>query len=267
MIDAPILLKSAGGKRKLVTTILKMMPPRFGRYHEPFFGGGALFFSLQPKNAYISDINAKLMNVYRQVQSSVYAVIGNLMELRYNKPTFERLRKRNFNEGTPAQQAAEYIYCNKVGFNGLYRVNKAGQFNVPFGKYENPTICDQETLLAAHNALQGVHISDLSYNRAVNFMQEGDFVFCDPPYHPLSDTSSFTSYTAGGFSGEHQKTLSEVALYLKRRGVFVLISNSSAPLIHQLYGTPDWTIREVQAKRSINSDGEKRGNVTELLIY
>jgi DNA adenine methylase len=261
------ILKSAGGKRKLVHIIREMMPPRFNRYHEPFFGGGALFFSLQPVDSFISDINEKLMNVYQAVAKAPYIVICYLKELKHDKATFERVRKRNFSEGTMYQRAAEYIYCNRTCFNGLYRVNKSGQFNVPFGKYANPTICDEQAIYTASAVLNGVQISARGYNRAVDDMKAGDFVYMDPPYHPLSETSSFTSYSAGGFSGEDQKLLSEVALNLKRRGVFTLISNSAAPLIYQLYGTPDWTIREVQAQRSINSDGDKRGNVTELLIY
>jgi|SRR5580692_5586994 DNA adenine methylase len=260
-------IKCAGGKNKLVPLIKEMIPPRFGAYHEPFAGGAALFFAMQPKNAFLSDVNKELMNVYTVVRDSVSDLICYLKEYQNNREYFNNVRERNFREGNELRRAADYIYVNKVCFNGLYRVNKAGQFNVPFGKYANPTICDADNLHACSLALQGVKLCSVPYNIATSDMREGDFCYIDSPYEPVSSTSSFTAYQPGSFTTEDQLRLSKVALALKQRGVFVLLSNSSAPIIYQLYPKPDWTIREIHAKRSINSDGDKRGNVTELLIY
>jgi DNA adenine methylase len=250
-----------------------MMPPRFGAYHEPFAGGAALFFAMQPKSAFLSDVNRELMNVYNVVRDSVETLIGYLegddlcKDYENTREHFNHVRERNFREGSAVLRAADYIYINRTCFNGLYRVNKSGQFNVPFGKYANPTICDADNLRAASQALQGVTLNAVGYNIATSDMKAGDFCYCDPPYEPVSETSSFTGYQPGSFTTEDQLRLSKVALALKQRGVHVLLSNSSAPIIYQLYPKPDWTIREIQARRNINSDGDKRGNVTELLIY
>jgi DNA adenine methylase len=261
-------IKCAGGKSKLVPFIKEMIPPRFGAYHEPFAGGAALFFAMQPKSAFLSDVNRELMNVYEVVRDHVEPLIAYLNSTYSNtQEGFNIVRQRNFREGTAIQRAADYIYINRTCFNGLYRVNRSGQFNVPFGKYSNPTICDADNLRAASVALQGVTLTAVSYNIATSDMKEGDFCYCDPPYEPVSETSSFTAYQPGSFTTEDQLRLSKVALALKQRGVHVLLSNSSAPIIYQLYQKPDWTIREIKARRNINSDGGGRGNVTELLIY
>lgn len=261
-------IKCAGGKGKLVPLIREMMPPRFGAYHEPFAGGAALFFAMQPKNAFLSDVNKELMNVYTVVRDDVERLIDALHENYENtRECFNTVRARNFREGSHIHMAADYIYINKTCFNGLFRVNKAGQFNVPFGKYTNPTICDTDNLRACSAALQGVKLCSVPYNIATSDMREGDFCYFDPPYEPVSKTSNFTGYQPGSFTTEDQLRLSKVALALKQRGVFVLLSNSSASIIYQLYPKPDWTIREIQAKRNINCDVDKRGNVTELLIY
>jgi DNA adenine methylase len=261
-------IKIAGGKSKIVPLIREMMPPRFGAYHEPFAGGAALFFAMQPKNAFLSDVNKELMNVYTVVRDDVENLISLLQSgYKNNREHFNVVRERNFRVGDAVLKAADYIYINKTCFNGLYRVNRSGQFNVPFGKYTNPTICDADNLRACSAALQGVKLCSVPYNIATSDMRDGDFVYADPPYEPVSETSNFTGYQPGSFTTEDQLRLSKVALALKQRGIFVLLSNSSAPIIYDLYRKPDWTIREVQAKRNINCDGDKRGNVTELLIY
>jgi DNA adenine methylase len=261
-------IKIAGGKSKLVPFIKEMIPPRFGAYHEPFAGGAALFFAMRPKNTFLSDVNKELMNVYTVVRDNVDILIYSLQnDYENTREHFNKVRERNFREGSLILRAADYIYINRTCYNGLYRVNRSGQFNVPFGKYANPTICDAENLRACSAALQGVKLCAVSYNIATSDMREGDFCYFDSPYEPVSDTSKFTQYQAGSFTTEDQLRLSKVALALKQRGIFVLLSNSSAPIIYQLYPKPDWTIREVQARRNINSDGDKRGNVTELLIY
>jgi DNA adenine methylase len=261
-------IKIAGGKAKLVPFIKEMIPPRYGAYHEPFAGGAALFFAMQPKSAFLSDVNRELMNVYQVVRDDVEVLIELLQhDYRNNRDHFNVVRERNFRIGDAPRRAADYIYINKTSFNGLYRVNKSGQFNVPFGKYANPTICDADNLRMASKALQGVTVSAVGYNIATSDMKAGDFCYIDSPYEPVSETSNFTGYQPGSFTTEDQLRLSKVALVLKQRGVHVLLSNSSAPIIYQLYPKPDWTIREIQARRNINSDGDGRGNVTELLIY
>lgn len=259
-------IKSAGGKRRLVPFIREMMPASYGAYHEPFVGGGALFFALQPKRAYLSDNNEALINAYLGIRTDVTAVIERLESMTNDRGLFERVRRRNFKEGDIYQRAAEFIFMNKTCFNGLFRVNRDGQFNVPFGKYKNPTICDSAVLLNAAAALQNADVKHTTYNRAVDQIEAGDFVYSDPPYEPVSK-GSFTSYTSGGFTQSDQERLRDVMLYVKKKGAFVLISNSDTPFIHQLYSGPNWSIRPIQAARSINSNGEGRGNVTELLIY
>lgn len=260
-------VKWAGGKRKLVPAIREVMPKQFNYYYEPFVGGGALFFALEPKRAVLSDINLKLMNTFAGVRDDVGSVITALRKLKNNKTCYLRIRERNFECGTAAQRAAEFIYCNKIGFNGLYRVNRSGQFNVPFGRYENPTICDEDNLRAASRALQGVELLMRSFKAVEIHASAGDFVYFDPPYAPLSATSNFTAFDAEGFGDAEQTELRDVALKLKQRGVSVVLSNSSAPMIRELYSPRHWKIREVEQARAINSKSDRRGKVTELLIY
>ena len=264
-------VKVSGGKRKLVPLIKEVMPNKFGSYHEPFVGGGALFFNLQPKKAFLSDLNAKLINVYLALREDVEQVVKKLKKLQYDPRVFQKVREHNFERGDMFQQAADYIYANKSCFNGIYRVNQSGQFNVPFGRYTNPTICDEEGLYNAGKALQGVTIRWEPFEKVLGRAKKGDFVYFDPPYAPISATSDFTSFTKQGFGSDDQVKLRDVALELKKRGVHVVLSNSNASLIRDLYcrgaNRKNFLVREIKAARSINSDGEKRGDVTELLIY
>jgi DNA adenine methylase len=260
------VLKSAGGKRKLVPTLRALMPKKFGTYYEPFVGGGALFFDVQPPRAALADLNSKLVNVYRQLRDNPHEVIEHLELFTNDGACFQRIRARNFDKGSLSERAAEYIYCNKVGFNGLYRENKTGQFNVPFGRYDNPRICDKPGLLAAGAALAGVAIYEEDFRRVLERPVAGDFVYLDPPYEPVSKTSNFTGYTKFNFTRDDQVILRDETLKLKQRGVHVILSNSSAAFIREIYAGKDWTVQEIQAARAINSDGAKRGNVTELVI-
>jgi len=260
-------VKWAGGKRKIVPLIRELMPKHFATYHEPFVGGGALFFDLMPKHAELSDINKKLITAYRAIRDDVEGVIRAMKPLKYELKTYMRVRERNFEAGTPTQRAAEFIYCNKTGFNGMYRENRDGQFNIPFGRYENPTICDAANLRAVARALKGVVLQDEAFGRVLKRAKKGDFVYFDPPYAPVSKTSDFTAFSKEGFGDDDQKHLRDVALELKKQGVAVVVSNSSAPIIRELYGRREFKIREISAARAINSVAEKRGNVTELLIY
>jgi len=260
-------VKWAGGKRKIVPLIQELMPKHYATLHEPFVGGASLFFELMPKHARLADINKKLILMYITIRDDVDAVIRALRPLRYNKKTYYRIRERNFEFGPPAQRAAEFIYCNKAGFNGMYRENLDGQFNIPFGRKKNPTICDEANLRAVSHALKGVLLVAEPFERTLVRAKKGDFVYFDPPYAPISATSDFTGFSKEGFKGEDQKRLRDVALELKKRGVVVVISNSSAPIIRELYGRREFKIKEIKAARSINSVADRRGPVTELLIY
>jgi DNA adenine methylase len=260
-------VKWAGGKRKIVPLIRELMPKQFNVYHEPFVGGGALFFDLAPKHAELADINAKLINTYVAVQKDVEGVIKTLKSLMYNKTTYARIRERNFEQGSGIQRAAEFIYCNRTGFNGMYRENKNGKFNVPFGRYTNPIICDEANLRAASYALKGVGLHVEPFEKVLMRAKKGDFVYFDPPYAPISKTSNFTSFSKEGFDNEDQKRLRDVALALKARDVTVVVSNSSANIIRTLYNRREFSIREIKAARGINCVADKRGAVTELLIY
>jgi DNA adenine methylase len=261
-------LRWAGGKRKLVPQIQALLPKRYGTYHEPFLGGGALFFALQPQRARLNDINAPLMTTYRTVRDDVEGLIKLLRRYSRNEEEFLRVRKFNFGRGSAARKAADFIYVNKCCFNGLYRVNQSGRFNVPFDgtKTDRNVICDAELLRAVSAALQNARFSRAPFDSTTVTarISKGDLVYFDPPYHPLTKTSNFTAFHQNGFDGEDQRRLRDVALELKKRGAFVVISNSNAQLIRELYA--HFKIEEVMAARSINSDAEGRGKIKELLI-
>jgi DNA adenine methylase len=261
-------LKWVGGKRQLLPELQKYVPASFGRYYEPFVGGGALYFDLLPKRAVLSDSNLRLIRTYQAIQKNVEGVIRLLSTYPYESDFYYRLRAVNPSTLSDTKLAAWFIYLNRAGFNGLYRVNRQNQFNVPFGRYTNPTICDATTLRACARALQGASrtwIQCLDFSAAIDLAQRGDFVYFDPPYVPLSATSSFTAYAAGGFGPEEQVRLRDTARTLKDRGVSVLLSNSSAPYVYELY-KKGFKIHEVDARRAINSNAKKRGAVKELLI-
>jgi DNA adenine methylase len=264
-------VKVTGGKRKLVPEILQVLPLTFGTYHEPFLGGGALFFALKPEKAILSDLNGKLINVYKVIRNDVDSLIRHLKKYKNSEKFYYKIRARNFDVGTPVERAADYIYCNRTGFNGMFRENRDGQFNIPFGSYANPTICDEVNLRNVSRALKGVTILHESFmkltDRGAKSPKADDLVYFDPPYEPISETSSFVGFTKAGFGREDQIKLRDLALTLKRKGVHVVLSHSSADYIRGLYSSPEFTITEVQAARAVNSDGAGRGKITELLIY
>ena len=257
-------IKWAGGKNKLVPQLRQKMNGWKGVYHEPFLGGGALFWSIKPSHATLSDSNAHLINAYVTVRDDVDALIAELASYPHEYPFFRQMRA-TFGKGTPVQRAAGFIYLNKTCFNGLFRVNKSGEFNVPFGKYENPTICDAENLRACSRALHGVYLLQEDFTGVLRRSENSDFVYFDPPYLPLSVTSSFTAYTPNGFSLEDHVRLRDTALILANRGVRVVVSNSAAPAIRDLYAE-HFDIDVVLAKRSINADAEGRGAIKEFII-
>lgn len=258
-------IKWVGGKRQLLPELRARMPADFGHYFEPFIGGGALFFDLGPLCATLSDVNERLVRTYRGVRDDVEKVIGLLQGYPHDSAFFYEIRAVDIDVRTDAEVAAWVIYLTKVCFNGLYRVNKSGGFNSPFGSYKNPTICDADTLRACSTALKPAELLVSDFATTVATAQAGDLVYFDPPYAPLSATSNFTSYTAGGFGPTEQRRLRDLALELKQRGVHVLLSNSSAPLIRDLYAE-GFQVSEVGARRAINSKATGRGQVKELLI-
>lgn len=263
-------VKWVGGKRQLLPQLLAHVPPKFGTYYEPFVGGGALFFALAHPRAVLCDANLRLIRTYRAVRDDVETLIALLKgcAARHSTDFYYETRAVNpdaFNHDV--EVAAWFIYLNRTCFNGLYRVNSKGVFNVPIGRYENPQICDEERLRACSRALAHAEIEWTDFRELAGRPLQGDFVYCDPPYAPLSATADFASYTADGFGGKDQADLRDLAGVLKRRGVHVLLSNSSAPLIRELYKDRAlFEVIPVLARRAVNSNAALRGPVTELLI-
>jgi DNA adenine methylase len=258
-------LKWVGGKRQLVPDLVARAPVAFGRYFEPFVGGGALFFHLRPREAVLADANERLIRTYRAVRDDVDGVIDLLRGYPYEPDFYYRLRETAIDARPDVEVAAWFVYLNRAGFNGLYRVNRGNQFNVSFGRYVNPTICDADNLRACSEALRGVELVVGDFATAVDSACKGDFAYFDPPYVPLSATSCFTSYASEGFGADDQRRLRSTAAKLKKRGVRVLLSNSSAPFVRELYAG-GFSVSEVSATRAVNCRADRRGAVKELLI-
>jgi DNA adenine methylase len=266
-------VKWAGGKRQLLPELQRYVPERFERYIEPFLGGGALFFELAGRlsaatpapRALLADVNQRLIRTYQGVRDSVEDVIELLRGYLHDEQFYYRVRGIEIDALSDAEVAAWFIYLNKIGFNGLYRVNRQNRFNVPFGRHKNPTICDEATLRACCRALSGVELRVADFEHVAERAQPGDLVYFDPPYVPLSVTSSFTKYTSDGFDVDSQVRLRDIALRLKQRGVHVLLSNSSASFVRELY-REDFELFEVSATRLVNSKASRRGAITELVI-
>ena len=266
-------IKWAGGKTKLLPELLKRLPDRFATYHEPFVGGGALFWSLAAasslRRAVLSDTNALLMDTYEAIRDSVGRVIELLSQMENTEVFFKDLRARDPALMSLTERAARLIFLNKTCFNGLYRVNLSGQFNTPFGHYKSPNFCDESNLTLCSVALRdrSITLSRASFESVLNVAKPGDLAYFDPPYLPSSKTSDFTAYTPGGFGLEDHIKLRDVALELKGRGVNVMISNSDVPAIRELYeGRVGFYVDVVEARRDINSKGSGRGAVRELII-
>jgi len=258
-------LKWVGGKTSLLPELLRHVPPRLRRYHEPFVGGGALFFAVAPRRATLSDNNAELVHCYGQIRDDVSGVLEALALHVYEKSHYQSIRALEPRQLSPAARAARFIYLNKTCFNGLWRVNRAGRFNVPIGRYKNPRFLDPQALLAAHRALIGIEILHAPFEAALARAAPGDFVYLDPPYDPVSATSSFASYTPDGFTWDDQKRLARSCVALNRRGVRFLLSNSATERIRELYR--GFEQRLVRAPRFINSKADSRGRVDELLVF
>jgi DNA adenine methylase len=273
-------VKWAGGKSQLLSQFDPHFPAQFGRYIEPFAGGGAVFFHLYGqdrlggKPAVLIDGVEELINCYRVIQNQVEALIAELrrhephkLEADYYYEVRNWDRAPDYLRRGDVERAARFLFLNRTCYNGLYRVNRRGWFNVPFGRYRNPTIsasqvCDN--LRAAGRALQGVVLMVDDFEHCLQFAQAGDLVYLDPPYHPLSATASFTSYTSADFGLEDQRRLAGVFRELDRRGCQVMLSNSYTDLIRELYNGYEQV--QVQAVRAINSKGSGRGSIPELLV-
>jgi DNA adenine methylase len=258
-------LKWAGGKRQLLEH-LRSRVPTYGTYHEPFIGGGALFFDIVPERAILADFNDRLVRTYTAVRDNPEAVIARLSTYPNEKRFFLSMRQRDIDAECDEELAAWMIFLNRTGFNGLYRVNQKNGFNVPFGSYKKPNICNAENLRACSKRLEDVEILHSDFRTIEERVKPGDFVYFDPPYVPASNTASFTAYTKKGFNLDDQAELRDLAMRLKEKGVSVLLSNSSVPEVHALYAEGFERI-EIFANRAINSNAAKRGKVAEALIW
>jgi len=274
--NAKPFVKWAGGKRQLIPELLKQIPKNFNNYFEPFVGGGALFFELynlgilKDKKVYLFDINEELINTYKVIRDYPHELIEKLKEFKtkHNKEFYYQIREldrnKNYKNLDNITKAARFIYLNKTCFNGLYRVNKKGYFNVPIGSYKNPQIVDEENILAVSIALKDATIKHCNYKEVLQYAQKSDFIYFDPPYYPLNNTSNFTSYTQNNFLEKEQIELFETFKTLANKNCFVLESNSDTDFISNLY--KEFIIEKVLANRAINSKGNKRGKITEVLI-
>jgi DNA adenine methylase len=267
-------LKWAGGKRQLLPEIRKYIPDEFDTYFEPFVGAGAVLFDLQPEKAVISDKNSELINVYHVIKNEIDDLIKELQkhEDGNHAEYFYEIRSKDrdpgYDELSPAERAARIIYLNKTCFNGLFRVNSKGYFNVPFGRYKNPKIVNEDVLRSVHAYLHSnnVIILEQDFTETVAGAKAGDFVYFDPPYDPLSDTSSFTSYSLDGFRKEDQLRLRDLCVELDQKGIKFLLSNSATDFIIQIYAEKGFMIEKVTALRNINSVASKRGKIEEVLV-
>jgi len=269
-------LKWAGGKRQLLPEIKKYLPKNIGKttYFEPFLGGGALLFELQPKTAIVNDKNKELINCYQVIKDSVEELIQALQnhkqnhseEYYYHLRQLDRFKKK-YNQLSNIEKAARIIYLNKTCYNGLFRVNSHGYFNVPFGRYKNPNILDEAVLRGVNDYLNQKSVTFLNrdFAEAVETAKKGDFVYFDPPYDPVSNTASFTGYDINGFNQEQQERLKKVVDDLTEKGCYVMLSNSATDFILDLYKDYKETI-VVSATRSINSNALKRGKIDEVLV-
>ena len=261
-------LKWAGGKTRLLAQYGEHFPEDYNHYHEPFVGGGAVFFHLDPVEATLSDLNPRLIEAYRAIRDDVDELIARLHvhKRRHSKDYYSQSRTRfNAAAGTDAiDRAALLIYLNKTCFNGLYRENQRGEFNVPIGSYKSPTVFSEDHLRAVSERLQSVSLEIGSFAGVLDRASEGDLVYFDPPYVPLNQTSSFTSYCKGPFGDDLQVSLAQAFAELANRGCYVMLSNSDCDAVRELYR--GWRVESVLAPRSINSRGGKRGAVGEVLV-
>lgn len=266
-------LKWVGGKQQLIEQFQPLFPVSVRRYHEPFLGGGAVYFHLWDtgrilESAWLADTNAELVGAYLAVRDQVDEVLLALTqhEARHCRSYYYEIRAldRQSNDLTNIDRAARMIYLNRTCYNGLYRVNRQGHFNVPMGSYKDPKIVFEETLRAASAALKTAQLRVGSFETVLEYAQPGDFVYFDPPYDPVSKTASFTSYTNSSFGDQEQRRLADIFIELARRGCYCMLSNSHTEFILGLYG--DFRIELVRATRAVNSNGHARGAINEVVV-
>jgi len=265
------VVKWVGGKRQLLPEIRKYIPSKISTYYEPFFGGGAVLFDMQPKKAIVNDVNEELINLYEVIRENVDELIEDLKKHKNEADYFYEIRgldreKDVYSKLTKVERASRIHYLNKTCFNGLFRVNSAGQFNAPFGRYKNPNIINEVTIRAVSKYFNEAKITFkyCDFEESLKGIKKGAFVYFDPPYDPVSDSSNFTGYAKGGFDRNEQIRLKKLCDKLNSRGINFLLSNSATEFILDLYR--DYKIEIIQAKRSINSKGDKRGEVEEVLV-
>lgn len=270
VVLAQPFLKWAGGKRQLLPEIKKYLPKKYNTYYEPFVGAGALFFDQQPKKAIINDVNTELINCYEVIKKLSIDLIVELQKHKNTEKYFYNIREldrtKEFKKLSCVERAARIIYLNKTCYNGLFRVNRQGQFNSPFGKYKNPNIVNSETIKAINLLLNrnSVEILNTDFAKAVETAKRNDFIYFDPPYDPISDTASFTGYSSNAFGKNEQERLRDLFDKLTRKGCKVMLSNSATDFIAELY--KDYNIITIQANRNINSVGTDRKKINEFLI-
>lgn len=260
-----MILKWLGGKRRIVTAIIGLLPENLENrgYHEPFLGGGALLFALKPARGTANDVNTRLINFYRVVRDNPNELIEEAKRFLYDREIYYRLRDR-FNTATlsPIEDAALFLYLNKTGYNGLYRVNSKGIFNVPFGRYKNPNIVPEVKIIEASQVLRKIDLRCEDFSYIIDVAKEGDIVYMDPPYKPLNKTSNFTSYNPDGFNEVEQVRLRKICEELDRNNIFFIVSNSGPAA--ELYD--GFKIMKILVNRSINSKASARGPINEILV-
>lgn len=276
VLQARPFVKWAGGKARVINQLLDYFPSEFNNYYEPFLGGGSLYFSISPQHGRLNDMNSTLIYSYLTIRDNCESLIKDLVQLQIEYRSIDNLedkgvfyyeRRAEFNKtrNHTIRKASLFIFLNKTGFNGMYRENSKGEYNIPFGKQMNPTICDTSNLRQVSKVLRNIDITQGSYEEAIADAKPGDFIYLDPPYAPLNPTSKFTQYQAGGFHKEDQLKLRDICLELNERGCFIMLSNSTAPLITELY-SEHFYLNKISVARAINSAGGGRGKIDEYLI-
>lgn len=268
LLECKPVIKWVGGKRQLLKEIKNNIPKKFNRYFEPFIGGGALFFELKHKQSFISDYNDELTNLYEIIKTKPKELIKDLKNHENTESYYYAIReldrKSSYKRVSKVKKASRFIFLNKTGYNGLYRVNKLGQNNVPFGRYTDPKIVDEENILACSELLQNTTITTGDFESIKPHVKKGDFIYLDPPYVPLNATSNFTAYTEQGFDDDMQFRLKELCDYINNIGAYFLLSNSYTEFITDLY--QDYKIIIVEANRALNCKASGRGKIKEVLV-
>jgi len=269
----PKFVKWAGGKGQLIKQFEPYFPKKINRYFEPFVGSGAVFFHIiqkyNPNEIILSDINGELINTYKIIQNNHLKLIQKLKVYKkehekQGKRFYLKIREKNPLTLDSIERATRFIYLNKTCFNGLYRVNSKGKFNVPMGNYKNPDIIQEERLKLVSNLLKNVKIKKMPFEKIKDLVKKGDFIYFDPPYYPLKKKNSFTTYTKDKFMEEEQEKLAQIYKELHKKGCKVMLSNSDTEFTKKLYS--DFNIKTVQARRVINSDANGRGLINEILV-